>query len=193
MRAGRSGGPARAVEDVMADRITVSGVVGTQPTASRTDAGLSVVKFRLATNSYRRGAEGDWIALPTNWYSVSAFGRLAGNVAGSLGKGDAVVVTGRLSVRDWERDGRRGTSVDIVADVVGHDLNFGRSTFQRPFRESEDAPAGEPGAPAPAATAAAAGAAVRGDGPADEAAEDEPAGEEPGVAAPGTAAAPAPF
>lgn len=63
---------------------------------------------------------------------MAAFGRLAGNVAESIRKGDPVVVVGRPKVRQWENeDGVRGTDVEISAQSVAHDLSYGRTEFSK--------------------------------------------------------------
>jgi len=75
---------------------------------------------------------GLWLDGHTNWYSVSMFRQLATNAGVSIHKGDRVIVTGRLRVRQWATDaGRSGTSVDIDADAVGHDLMWGTANFRR--------------------------------------------------------------
>ncbi len=63
--------------------------------------------------------------------SVSTFRGLADHAFQSLRKGDRVVLTGRLKVRDWEAGDRKGTSVDIEADAIGHDLRLGTTKFEK--------------------------------------------------------------
>jgi single-strand DNA-binding protein len=46
-------------------------------------------------------------------------------------KGERIVVSGRLKVRDWDNGERSGTSVEIEASAIGHDLTFGTSAFER--------------------------------------------------------------
>jgi single-strand DNA-binding protein len=53
------------------------------------------------------------------------------NVVGSVNKGQRVVVSGKLRVRDWESGDRAGTTVEIDADALGHDLAWGTSVFTR--------------------------------------------------------------
>jgi single-strand DNA-binding protein len=66
-------------------------------------------------------------------------------VAPSLRKGQAVVITGRLQVREFDdREGRRRVAVDIDADAVGHDLSRGVAHFQRTFRSAGDGAEGRP-------------------------------------------------
>jgi len=42
-----------------------------------------------------------------------------------------VLVAGKLRIRDWENGEKSGTTVDIEADAVGHDLAWGSTVFTR--------------------------------------------------------------
>jgi single-strand DNA-binding protein len=116
----------------MSDTITVTGLVATTPRHLVTSEGLPITSFRLASTQRRfdRG-EQRWIDGDTNWFTVTAFRQLATNVVGSVVKGQRVVVTGRLRVRDWRTDEKNGTSVEIDADALGHDLGWGTAVFTR--------------------------------------------------------------
>jgi len=116
----------------MTDAITVTGLVATTPRHLVTSEGLPITSFRLASTQrrYDRGAQ-KWIDGETNWYTVTAFRQLAVNVVGSVNKGQRVVVNGKLRVRDWESGDRAGTTVEIDADALGHDLAWGTSVFTR--------------------------------------------------------------
>ncbi|MDR6866061.1 single-strand DNA-binding protein [Microbacterium resistens] len=126
----------------MTDIITLVGNIASTPESTQTHSGVEVLTFRLATNNRRFDAKtGDWVDAGTNWYTVSAYRRLAENARTSLGKGDSVIVTGRLRLREWESNGRRGMSAEIDAESLGPDLRWGTSRFtraQRPVR-AEDA------------------------------------------------------
>jgi single-strand DNA-binding protein len=76
-------------------------------------------------------AKNAWIDGETNWFTVTCFRQLAINTASSVSKGDRISTSGRLKVRDWDNGERTGTSVEIEADVVGHDLSWGNSVFTR--------------------------------------------------------------
>ena len=41
------------------------------------------------------------------------------------------IIVGRLHLREWEAEGRSGSTLDLIADVVGHDLARGTSSFER--------------------------------------------------------------
>lgn len=137
----------------MADRITVTGVVATTPNHVMTPAGFPVTTFRLASThrKYDKG-EGKWVDGDTNWYTVVTFRNLAQNIPGSVDKGQRVIVTGRLRVRDWEAGEKSGRAVEIEADGVGHDLTWGTAAYTRSnsssgSSDSFDAVAADDGAP----------------------------------------------
>lgn len=116
----------------MGDTITITGNIATEPELNTLLSGVSVTRFRLAspTRKYDRTTN-TWVDGATNWYSVSAYRGLADNAAASLHKGERVVVTGRLRLRTWEADGRKGMEAEVDADALGHDLRFGTTAFQR--------------------------------------------------------------
>lgn len=117
----------------MTDTITLRGFVATEVRTTTVESGLAVAGFRMCTTERRLDRDtGLWIDGHTNWYSVSMFRQLATNAGVSVHKGDRVIVTGRLRVRQWATDnGRSGTSVDVDADSVGHDLMWGTAKFHR--------------------------------------------------------------
>ncbi len=116
----------------MSDQITVAGLVATTPRHLVTQDGLPITSFRLAA-SHRKfdKSQNKWIDGETNWFTVTSFRQLAINSAGSVSKGDRVLVTGKLRVRDWDNGERAGTSVEIEADNLGHDMSWGSSVFTR--------------------------------------------------------------
>lgn len=116
----------------MTDIITVTGLVATSPRHIVTADGLAITSFRLASNQRRFDrTAGAWVDGDTNWYTVTAFRQLGTHVASSIEKGQRVIVTGRVRVRDWEAGEKTGTTIEIDAESIGHDLNFGRAKFTR--------------------------------------------------------------
>lgn len=123
----------------MSDIITLTGLVATTPRHLTTSEGLAITSFRLASSQRRFDrAQQKWIDADTNWYTVSAFRALATNAAVSVVKGDRVIVTGRLRIRDWENTDRSGTTVEIEADSIGHDMFWGTSSFTRVVSQNAD-------------------------------------------------------
>lgn len=99
----------------MSDTITLTGIVATTPRHLVTGSGLAITSFR----------------------------QLALNVQLSIRKGEHVVVTGRLRIRDWASGERTGTTIEVEADSIGHDLGWCTTTFVRSVGLPR--PAAEPG------------------------------------------------
>ena len=106
------------------------GTVGHEPRSGAFDDGRAWANVRIAVNhDYFNGATGEVVSRGVSWFDVNAYGALAKNMAYCVHKGDSIIVVGELRLRDWEKDGRTGTSGTIVADVVGPNLLFGVSKF----------------------------------------------------------------
>lgn len=116
----------------MSDLITLTGLVATPPRHLVTGEGLPITSFRLASTQrrYDRGQQ-RWVDGETNWFTITCFRQLALNSNASVQKGQRVVVTGRLRVRDWESGEKAGTTVEVDADALGHDLSWGTAAFTR--------------------------------------------------------------
>lgn len=144
----------------MTDTITITGNVATEPEHKRTTGGVSITTFRVASGQRRFDRTANaWVDTGTNWYSVSAFRGLADHAFDSLRKGDRVLLTGRLRIRDWDTGTKRGTSVEIDADAIGHDLRWGTTTFTKdasPAQGDREATWQAPEAPGDAWSASAA-------------------------------------
>jgi len=116
----------------MTDSISLTGVVATTPRHITTNEGLNITSFRLASSQRRFDkARQSWVEAGTNWYTVTAFRQLASNLAVSVSKGDRIVAAGRLRIREWEKGERNGTTIEIEADAIGHDLSWGSASFTK--------------------------------------------------------------
>lgn len=122
---------------MMTELLTVVGRVATDPVRGQTRGGTAVTNFRLASTHRRLDpVTQTWVDGETNWFSVAAFRQLGEHAKASLRCGDSVIVTGRLKIRNWESNGKNGTSVDIDADAIGHDLRWGTTAYLRAPRSS---------------------------------------------------------
>lgn len=139
----------------MSDHITLVGnIVG--ELEERTNRGGGVIAaFRLAVGERRFDREkNEWVDAHTNFYGVSVFGELGVHALRSLRKGQRVILSGRLRLREWETETKRGVSADVVADAIGHDLRWGVSSFERADRASAPAaPAAADGGGSPGTSA----------------------------------------
>jgi len=125
----------------MSDQFTVTGLVATIPRHVVTPGGLPITSFRLVSTQRRFDRQQQkWVDGESNWFTITSFRQLAVNAAGSLQKGQRVVVTGRLRIRDWESGEKTGTVVEVDAEALGHDLAWGTSSFSRTLAGSTAGP-----------------------------------------------------
>ncbi|GJO47116.1 hypothetical protein NJB1604_28110 [Mycobacterium marinum] len=82
------------------------------------------IKFRVASNSRRRTADGGWEPGNSLFITVNCWGRLVTGVGAALGKGAPVIVVGHVYTSEYEdRDGNRRSSLELRATSVGPDLS----------------------------------------------------------------------
>jgi single-strand DNA-binding protein len=152
----------------MSDTITIVGNIVTTPENKRTQSGLSITTFRVASSQRRFDrATAAWTETGTNWYSVSAFRGLADHAFQSLRRGERVVLTGRLRLRQWDNGTKQGTSADVEVDAIGHDLLWGTTVYTKDAEARPTDAWAVPGAPADESSAMTEADASVPDGPAD--------------------------
>ncbi|GAB3125986.1 single-stranded DNA-binding protein [Glaciibacter psychrotolerans] len=115
----------------MKNRITITGIVGSELSEATQAAGGIITKFRLVSNQGYYDKSNVWIETGANWYNVSAFRKLAPNVRDSLRKGEHIIVGGSLYLKEWVSGDKKGISLDLDAEFVGHDLNWCTTRSQR--------------------------------------------------------------
>jgi single-strand DNA-binding protein len=101
------------------NRVILTGNLTRDPELSSLPSGTSVCSLRVAVNSRRKDASGEWVEQP-NYFDVTVWGAQGDNCAQYLSKGRPVAIDGRLRWREWEaKDGSgKRQGVDIVADSV---------------------------------------------------------------------------
>jgi single-strand DNA-binding protein len=112
---------------------SVAGYIATQPLPGRTRSGVPTLSMRLAWTPRRLDrATGDWADEPSSFASVRCFRKLAENGSACLRKGDPVVVSGTMRIREYDaKDGSKRTNVDVTATSIGHDLSRGVASFNK--------------------------------------------------------------
>ncbi len=111
-------------------KVALRGNVATEPALRVTRNGTTVCSFRLAVTARRYSqTDSKVVDADTSWYTVTCWRGLAENVVTSVSKGQGVLVHGRLRVRDFVHENQPRTSADVTAEVVGHDLTWGTTSF----------------------------------------------------------------
>lgn len=84
--------------------------------------GKARIQFSAAETARIKDQSGNWVDGGTTWYNVTLFGGAAEAldqlIANQGGKGK-VVFTGRMSTREYDHNGEKRESLDVVADSVG--------------------------------------------------------------------------
>ncbi|MEA2391655.1 MAG: single-strand DNA-binding protein [Solirubrobacteraceae bacterium] len=100
------------------NRVVMTGNLTRDPELRSTPSGTSVCSLRLACNTRRKGASGEWEDKP-NYFDVTVWGQQGENCARFLSKGRPIALDGRLEWREWEtKEGQKRQTVDIIADSV---------------------------------------------------------------------------
>lgn len=122
---------------------SVVGTVITDPIPRRI-GDQDFTRFRVASNSRRRTADGTWEPGNSLYLTVSCWGKVADGVVGVLYKGDPVVVVGHIFTNEYEdKEGNRRSSVEVRAISVGPDLTRCRAKLDRSRSAAEPAPTTE--------------------------------------------------
>lgn len=123
----------------MRQEITILGIIATDPVESKTENNNYVCRFRLASTARSYDKEtASWVDKYTNWYSVSVFGNLGQNAKNSFAKGDRVLMRGVLRLSNWQKEEKSGINVEVTANSIGHDLQWGTSSFMKNSKSNED-------------------------------------------------------
>lgn len=111
------------------NNITISGRVARIDELTVSDTGgdaLFRLNFSVACNRLSKERKADF-------FNCTAFGRNAENFANIMNKGEQIVISGRLQIDEWEKNGEKRTAPKII--VNGFDKMW------PPKQQEEPAPA----------------------------------------------------
>ncbi len=112
--------------------LTVVGHIVNNP-ERRSVGTQEVIKFRVASNSRRRTADGGWEPGNSLFINVNCWGRLVTGVGAALGKGAPVIVVGHVYTSEYEdRDGNHRSSLEMRATSVGPDVSRAIVRIEKP-------------------------------------------------------------
>ncbi len=139
----------------MEPQVTMTGNLVSDPVRRVTASGVVVTRLRIASNHRKFDRDrGEWISADPVYLDINCWRQLGDNVAASLKKGDSVLVSGRLTMREYDdaNGGARRQSYAVEAISVSPDLCRYVAMLGRPARDPQsvtETPA--PGADAEAA------------------------------------------
>ena len=112
--------------------LTIIGNLTKAPELRHTQDGTAVCGFTVAVNRKKTQNNPEPGA---DYFNVNAWRGLGENCHKYLEKGRKVCVMGRVSVRTWEKDGRHGASLEVLAD----DVEFLSPKTEQPAVDAETA------------------------------------------------------
>jgi len=100
------------------NRVILLGNLTRDPEVRYIPSGTAVASFSLAVN--RKFKQGDETKDEVSYIDILAFGKNAENCGQYLGKGDAVLIEGRLQQRRWDDkdSGQKRSKVEVVVQTV---------------------------------------------------------------------------
>lgn len=110
------------------------GRLGKDPETRYMPNGDATTSFSIAVGWKSKDKEG------TEWVNIVTFGKLAEICSDYLKKGAQVFVQGRFRTREWEKDGVKRYSTEIIADQMQMLGGKPSSNGERPTSGSRAAP-----------------------------------------------------
>lgn len=119
------------------NNLTIVGNMVAQPEVRFTPSGVAQATFRVGVNRRFQSA-GEWKSEGT-FFTCVAWAELA-EAVGNLGKGERVIVVGRMACREFESNGEKRKVWEISVEDIGNSLKppkSGKGTEQAPVVHPE--------------------------------------------------------
>jgi len=101
------------------NKVILIGNCGSDPEVRYMPNGNAVTTITLATTDSWKDKQTGQLQERTEWHRVVLFGKVA-EVAGEyLRKGSQCYIEGRLQTREWEKDGVKRYTTEVVVDMGG--------------------------------------------------------------------------
>lgn len=97
------------------NKVEIIGTLGQDPEVRYAANGNAICNLSLATSEKWKDAQGNQQER-TEWHRVSMFGKVAEIAGEYLRKGSECYVCGKLQTREWEKDGVKRYTTEIVVD-----------------------------------------------------------------------------
>jgi single-strand DNA-binding protein len=140
------------------NKVILVGTVGQDPEVRYLPNGNAVTNLSMATSEQWTDKQTGQKVEKTEWHRVSMFGKVAEIAGEYVRKGSQVYIEGKLQTREWEKDGIKRYTTEVVVDMQGTMQLLGskpngqgqqsqppreRPQQSRPAQNSGDAPQGQ--------------------------------------------------
>ncbi|AVB17848.1 single-stranded DNA-binding protein [Pseudomonas syringae] len=101
------------------NKVILVGTCGQDPDCRYLPNDTAVTNLSLATSEQWTDKQSGQKVEKTEWHRVSLFGKVAEIAGEYLRKGSQVYIEGKLQTREWEKDGIKRYTTEIVVDMQG--------------------------------------------------------------------------
>ncbi|MBD8826560.1 single-stranded DNA-binding protein [Pseudomonas sp. CFBP 13602] len=101
------------------NKVILVGTCGQDPEVRFLPNGNAVTNLSLATSEQWTDKQSGQKVERTEWHRVSMFGKVAEIAGEYLRKGSQVYIEGKLQTREWEKDGIKRYTTEIIVDMQG--------------------------------------------------------------------------
>lgn len=104
------------------NKVILIGNLGNDPDLRYMPNGNAVCNMAVATSDSWKDKQTGQQQERTEWHRVAMFGKIAEIAGQYLRKGSKVYVEGRLQTREWEKDGIKRYTTEVIVDIGGQML-----------------------------------------------------------------------
>ncbi|MCE0867527.1 single-stranded DNA-binding protein [Pseudomonas alloputida] len=101
------------------NKVILVGTCGQDPEVRYLPNGNAVTNLSLATSEQWTDKQSGQKVERTEWHRVSLFGKVAEIAGEYLRKGSQCYIEGKLQTREWEKDGIKRYTTEIIVDING--------------------------------------------------------------------------
>ncbi|NQD57076.1 single-stranded DNA-binding protein [Pseudomonas sp. CM25] len=123
------------------NKVILVGTCGQDPEVRYLPNGNAVTNLSLATSEQWTDKRSGEKVERTEWHRVSLFGKVAEIAGEYLRKGSQCYIEGKLQTREWEKDGIKRYTTEVVVDINGTmQLLGGRQDSQSGGQQQQQRP-----------------------------------------------------
>ncbi len=132
------------------NKVILVGTCGQDPETRYTGNGNAITNISLATSESWTDKQSGQKVEKTEWHRVCLFGKVAEIAGEYLRKGSQVYIEGKLQTREWEKDGIKRYTTEIIVDMrgtmqlLGGKPADGQQNAARNSQQSRPTPAQQP-------------------------------------------------
>lgn len=101
------------------NKVILVGTCGQDPETRYLPNGNAVTNLSLATSEQWTDKQTGQKVEKTEWHRVSLFGKVAEIAGEYLRKGSQIYIEGKLQTREWEKDGVKRYTTEVLVDMKG--------------------------------------------------------------------------